>query len=71
MVEGRDHVGGDSFIMVGTGDTRGDDIYVNVDGKPAPPELLDFIADARNALPRAMDEIERLRGLTPDADLQE
>jgi hypothetical protein len=69
MVEGRDHVGGDSFIMVRDGGIRGTDIYVTVGDKPAPAALLDFIAAARNNLPLLLDEIERLQRKTPDADL--
>jgi hypothetical protein len=70
MVEGRDHLSGDSFIMVGSGDSRGDDIYVTFGAKPAPAEILDFIAEARNKLPAFLDDLERLSGLTPDSDLE-
>ena len=69
MVEGRDHVGGDSFIMVGEGEGRGKDIYVTTGGQPADGHMLDLIAAAHNALPLLLDEIERLDGKTPDADL--
>ena len=69
MIEGRDHVGGDSFIMAGPESSRYEGIYVSLDGAPAPVQLLDFIAEARNALPLLLDEIELLSGLTPDSDL--
>jgi len=70
MVEGRDHIGGDSFIMAGPETSRYQDIYVSLDGTPATADLLDFLAEARNALPLLLDDIERLSGLTPDSDLQ-
>jgi hypothetical protein len=61
MVEGRDHTSGDSFIMVGSGNDRGDDIYVTVGRRPAQAADLDFIAAARADVPRLLDEIMRLR----------
>jgi hypothetical protein len=61
MAEGRDHTSGDSFIMVGRGNNRGDDIYVTVGRRPAPVADLDFIAAARLDVPRLLDEIMRLR----------
>jgi hypothetical protein len=56
--------------MVGAEGSRGEDIYVSTNGTPATAELLDFLVEARNALPLLLDEIERLSGLTPDSDLQ-
>jgi hypothetical protein len=35
IVEGRDHLGGDSFIMIGTPDRRGEDLYLNRGSQPA------------------------------------
>ena len=62
MVEGRDHTSGDSFIMVGVGDQRGEDIYVLRDGgRPAQEPELDLIVAARNHLPELVAEIRRLR----------
>ena len=61
MVEGRDHVAGDSFIMVGTGAERRDDIYVTRDSGPADLATLDLIAAARTYLPVLISEVRRLR----------
>jgi hypothetical protein len=61
MVEGRDHTSGDSFIMIGREDDRDEDMYVSRDSGPASSADLDFIAAARNYLPRLLDEIIKLR----------
>ena len=61
MVEGRDHSSGDSFIMIGRDDDRDEDMYVSRDSGPASASDLDFIAAARNYLPRLVDEIAELR----------
>jgi hypothetical protein len=61
MIEGRDHTSGDSFIMVGPENARDEDMYVTRDRAPAPAADLDFIAAARNLLPRLLDEVERGR----------
>lgn len=61
MIEGRDHESGDSFIMIGSGDDRREDMYVFRDSTPAAAADLDFIATARNVVPKLLDEIERLR----------
>jgi hypothetical protein len=61
MVEGRDHSAGDSFIMIGQDDDRDEDMYVTRDSGPASASDLDFIAAARNYLPRLIDEIAELR----------
>jgi len=60
-VEGRDHTGGDDFVMVGEGKQRGDDMYIRRDTKPASTEDQDFIAHARQDIPRLIAEIRRLR----------
>jgi len=59
FVEGRDHLGGNSFIRTGGYDDQSPDI-----------ELLgasiadqDFIAHARQDIPRLLDEIERLNNI--------
>jgi hypothetical protein len=57
FVEGRDHTSGDSFIMTGVGDARGNDIELF----GATTADQDFIAYARQDIPRLLDEIERLR----------
>jgi hypothetical protein len=52
-----DHESGDGFIMTGEGASRGEDLYLS-GGAGADQDL---IAAARNALPRLLQEIERLR----------
>jgi hypothetical protein len=61
MVEGRDHWSGDSFIMVGSEDERGEDIYITVGTQPASMADQDFIAAARQDIERLLREVERLR----------
>jgi hypothetical protein len=58
-VEGRDHTSGDDLILVG--DPREEDMYVSRDGGPASAADLDFIATARNCMPRLLKELRRLR----------
>jgi hypothetical protein len=53
-VEGRDHFGGDNFIMTG-----GEDIYLTA----ATVNDQDFIASAREDIPLLICEIRRLRAL--------
>jgi hypothetical protein len=61
MVEGRDHEWGDSFIRIGD-DDRQENMYVVRDTSPARSADLEFLAAARNAIPKLLDEIDRLRG---------
>jgi hypothetical protein len=61
IVEGRDQTAGDSFIMIGPEEDRDEDMYVSSDSGPASSAELDFIAAARNYLPRLLDEIVGLR----------
>ena len=56
-VEGRDHTSGSSFIITGAGATRGLDIELT--GATIADQ--DFIAHARQDIPRMLDEIGRLR----------
>ena len=56
-VEGRDHESGSSFIMVGSSAARGADIELS--GATVADQ--DFIAHARQDVPRLLDEVERLR----------
>lgn len=63
MVEGRDHLSGDSFLMTGADDDRGPDMYLTWD--PAIDEEQrradqDFIAHARQDIPALAAEIRRL-----------
>jgi hypothetical protein len=62
MVEGRDHVSGDSFIQVGEDGDRREDMYVTRDSGPADVTTLDLIAAVRTYLPVLVQEIRRLRG---------
>lgn len=69
MVEARDHVAGDSFIMVGEGVERREDMYVTRDSGPADQVTLDLIAAARTYLPALASELLRLRqGRGPAAE---
>ena len=61
MVEGRDHTSGDSFIMRGTKGDRHPDLYLSADGNPATDADCDFVASARQDVPRLLQEIARLR----------
>ena len=59
-IEGRDCQSGSSFIMTG-GANRGEDIYLH----GATHADQDFIASARQDIPRLVAEILQLRGWTP------
>jgi len=67
-VEGRDHSSGDSFIRTGAMDNDAPDIYVTLSywsdepPKPAGADVLDFIAAARQDVPRLVAEVRWLRG---------
>ena len=61
-IEGRDHVSGSSFIMVGTGDARTDDIEM-VGCTHADQ---DFIAAARQHVPLLVAEVRRLQAQLTD-----
>jgi hypothetical protein len=56
FVEGRDHTGGSDFIMTGTQDSRGTDIEL----AGATKADQDFIAHARQDVPRLLAEVDRL-----------
>lgn len=59
MIEGRDHTSGSSFIMIGPPAQRGPDIELS--GATADDQ--DFIAHARQDVPRLLQEVKRLRKL--------
>jgi hypothetical protein len=64
FVEGRDHWGGDDFIRVSDlGEEP--DMYVSRAGeaglRPASPADLDFIAMARQDIPKLLAEVRRLQ----------
>jgi len=61
FIEGRDHFGGDDFIRIGGLDDDEADMYVSRDRNPASHADLDFIAGARQDIPRLIAEIKRLR----------
>jgi hypothetical protein len=61
FVEGRDHFSGDDFIRMGGLRDDVPDMYVTHETRPAPPADLDFIAAARNYLPRLAAEVRRRR----------
>lgn len=64
FVEGRDHHGGDDFIRTGGLDDESPDMYVTLTGRggarAAGAPDLDFIAHARQDLPRLIAEVKRL-----------
>lgn len=61
FIEGRDHQSGSSFIMTGEGESRGNDIELS----GATDADQDFIAHAREDIPKLLAEIARLRALLP------
>jgi hypothetical protein len=65
LIEGRDHLSGDSFIRTGGLDDEAPDMYVTLThgARPVPASVadLDFIASARQDLPRLVAELRRLR----------
>ena len=54
-------LGGPEFIQITTDDDREPDMYVEHDGQPAPAADLEFIASARNAIPRLIAEVRHRR----------
>jgi hypothetical protein len=56
-IEGRDHTSGSDFIMTGEAGARGNDIELT----GATKADQDFIAHARQDVPRLLAEVERLR----------
>jgi hypothetical protein len=65
FIEGRDHFSGDNFIKIG--EVNGTlDMYVTLTGddlikRPASDSDLDFIAHARQDIPRLLAEVRRTR----------
>lgn len=62
FIEGRDHDSGSDFIQVGAGAARSDDIEL----LGATGTDQDFIAGARQDIPRLVAEVKRLRSLLAD-----
>jgi hypothetical protein len=54
-------IGGDDFIRLGGDDDSQPDLYVRHEAAPAPVADLDFIAAARNYVPRLIAEVRRAR----------
>ena len=65
FIEGRDHLGGNDFIQSGGDDDRSPDFEL----LGATRADQDFIAEARQDIPRLLAEIRRLRGLNAGPDL--
>jgi hypothetical protein len=61
--EGRDHTSGSSFIQIGEGKDRDEDLYLSGDDRPISVEDHDFIANARQDIPFLLAEIDRLNNL--------
>jgi hypothetical protein len=61
FIEEREPIGGNSFIQLGAPGYSPPDMYVYHDDAIAPAADLDFIAAARNHLPRLVGEIRRYR----------
>jgi hypothetical protein len=59
FIEGRDHTSGSDFIMTGPQDSRGNDIELT----GATKADQEFIAYARQDVPRLIAEVDRLRQL--------
>ena len=57
FIEGRDHTSGSSFIMTGVGTERGNDIELC----GATESDYDFIANAKQDIPKLIAEIRRLK----------
>lgn len=64
FVEGRDHFSGSSFIMTGPEGSRGSDI--DLSGATVADQ--DFIAGARQDIPRLLAEIDRLRAVLQEKE---
>ena len=66
-IEGRDHVSGDTVILVGHPPDRGDDMYVTRDTSPASPEDYERVAAAGTYLGALVEELLHIRGIEPQA----
>lgn len=61
IIEGRDQTSGSSFIMIGEGDNRTEDLYLIGDEQPISSADYDFVAHARQDIPFLLAEIDRLK----------
>jgi predicted oxidoreductase len=71
FIEGRDHLSGDTFIRIGGEHDDTPDMYVSISeagqvSKNVPDSDLDFIAHARQDVPRLVAEVRRLQGIISD-----
>ena len=68
FIEARDHTAGEDFIRIGGFDDAQPDMYIQhylgATSVRVPATDLDFIAHARQDIPRLVAEIRRLRALT-------
>jgi len=64
LIEGKDFASGSSFIMVRHGEKRGEDIEV----MGATDADIVFIANAKQDIPRLLDEIKRLKAMLNEFD---
>jgi len=62
LIEGRDHEGGSNIIKTGESDLRGEDLEIS----GATSADLDFIAHARQDIPKLIEEIRKLMRLQLD-----
>jgi hypothetical protein len=60
-IEGREFLGGSSFIKIGEGANRQEDLYLSGDDTAVPVADFDFIACARGDIPFLLEEIDRLK----------
>ncbi|MGH9225799.1 MAG: hypothetical protein ACRD2W_18895 [Acidimicrobiales bacterium] len=63
FIEARDDFSGNDFIETGGGGDGQPDMYVRLEAAPAPAADLEFIAHARQDVPRLVAEVRRLRAL--------
>lgn len=61
FIEGKDHESGTNFIMTGEGDQRGEDIEM----LGATEADYVFIANARQDIPKLLQEVRRLKNTMP------
>jgi len=61
FVEGRDHTSGDSFLRIGEPNDGEPDMYLSRETAPASSDDVDFVAHARQDIPRLLAEVRRLR----------
>jgi hypothetical protein len=59
FIEGRDHTSGGNFLLTGYENNRGEDLEIN----GALIEDYDFIANAKQDVPKLIGEIRRLRAI--------